>query len=205
MPAGNAREAALVAGVDTRFASSLRDVVQYLGGGLDLPRALPAEPMPSLDGALDLHDVRGQHAAKRALEIAAGGGHNLLMIGPPGTGKTMLAQRPRVSAVPTEREALEIATIASATGLARHQPRHRAAPLRAPQHGASHAALVGGGGRHPARRGSRRHNGVLFSTSAGVRTGPPSSRCATMESGLAAVARAHERVVWPARRWSSRR
>ena len=202
VPTGNAREAALVAGFDARLASSLRDVVQYLGGGLELPRALPGEALPTVEGAPDLRDVRGQKAAKRALEIAAAGSHNLLMLGPPGTGKTMLAQRlSTILPAPSESEALEIATIASATGLI--PPDNLATvqrPFRAPHHGASHAALVGGG--TPIRPGevTLAHNGVLFLDEL-----PEFARAAleslrpTMESGLAAVVRAHERVVWPAR------
>lgn len=203
VPAGNAREAALVAGLDVRCASSLRDVVQYLAGGVDLPRALP---LPDDDASPvdtpDLRDVRGQQAAKRALEIAAAGGHNLLMIGPPGTGKTMLAQRlGALLPAPTESEALEIATIASATGAPPPTSLGAVArPFRAPHHGASHAALIGGG--TPIRPGevTLAHNGVLFLDEL-----PEFARATleslrpTMESGIAVIARAHERVVWPAR------
>jgi magnesium chelatase family protein len=150
----------------------------------------------------DLSDVRGQPAAKRALEVAAAGAHNLLMVGPPGTGKTMLAQRiGGILPSPTEAEALEIAVIASAAGSA---PPARLGeverPFRAPHHSASFAALVGGGS--PIRPGevTLAHNGVLFldelpefqrSTLEALRP--------TMESGLAVVARARERVIWPAR------
>jgi magnesium chelatase family protein len=201
VPAANAREAALVADLDTRFASNLHDVVQYLAGALELPRALPLAPGERLPSVLDLSDVRGQHAAKRALEVAAAGGHNLLMIGPPGTGKTMLAQRlGSLLPPPSEAEALEIATISSAVGApapASLQAVER--PFRAPHHSASHAALIGGG--TPIRPGevTLAHGGVLFLDEL-----PEFARATleslrpTMESGLAVVARARERVCWPA-------
>ncbi|MDB4990545.1 MAG: protein / ComM-related protein [Myxococcaceae bacterium] len=201
VPSGNAHEAALIAGFDTRVAGCLRDAVQYLDGELELRRALPGDPVASERSLLDLDDVRGQQAAKRALEIAAAGGHNLLMLGPPGTGKTMLAQRlGSIMPPPTESEALEIATIASAVGAS--TPATLASvqrPFRAPHHSASHAALVGGG--TPIRPGevTLAHRGVLFldelpefarSTLESLRP--------TMESGLAMVVRAHQRIVWPA-------
>ena len=202
VPAGNASEAALVANFDTRCAANLHDVVQYLSGSLDLPRARPRTPGERGPHRLDLADVRGQQAAKRALEVAAAGGHNLLMVGPPGTGKTMLAQRlPSLLPPPSEAEALEIATIASAVGAptpASLQAVER--PFRAPHHSASHAALIGGG--TPLRPGevTLAHDGVLFLDEL-----PEFARSAleslrpTMESGLAVVARAQQRVAWPAR------
>jgi magnesium chelatase family protein len=202
VPQGNAHEAALVSELDVRVAGTLRDVVSYVEGALELPRAQLSDEVETQQTGLDLSDVRGQHAARRALEVCAAGAHNLLMIGPPGTGKTMLAQRlPGILPRATDSEALEIAIIASAAGnTAPARLAQMARPFRAPHHSASYAALVGGG--NPIRAGevTLAHNGVLFldelpefarNTLEALRP--------TMESGLAVVARAMERVVWPAR------
>jgi magnesium chelatase family protein len=202
VPEANAAEAALVAGIEVRVACTLADVVQYLLNNCELARASARDDDLCEARALDLSDVRGQVAAKRALEVAAAGGHNLLMIGPPGTGKTMLAQRiASIMPPPTDAEALEIATIASAVGTpapARLCQVRR--PFRAPHHSASHVALIGGG--TPIRPGevTLAHGGVLFLDEL-----PEFSRMTleslrpTMESGVAAVVRARERVSWPAR------
>ena len=111
----------------------------------------------------DLYDVRGQHQARRALEIAASGGHNLLMVGPPGTGKSMLASRlPGILPPMTLEESLETASVASISqsGLKIHEWRQR--PFRSPHHTASGVALVGGGSQPKPGEISLAHNGVLF-------------------------------------------
>ena len=203
VPRENLGEASLVDGIDVRCAPCLRDVVSHLLGALELPRPSPEEPRPGeLREEPDLSDVRGQQSAKRALEVAAAGHHNLLMIGPPGTGKTMLARRlASLLPTPSVEQALSIATIASATGAATPSHLHLVRrPFRAPHHSASYAAMIGGG--TPIRPGevTLAHGGVLFLDEL-----PEFSRQTleslrpTMESGVAVVARAHERVTWPAR------
>jgi magnesium chelatase family protein len=145
VPAANGAEAALVAGADVRVADSLADVCAALRGQGDLPLPTPgtttAPPRPP-----DLADVRGQQQARRALEIAAAGGHHLLMLGPPGTGKTMLAERlPGILPPLDEAEALETCAIHSVAGLPVDLAHWRARPYRSPHHTSSAAALVGGG------------------------------------------------------------
>ncbi|MBT8102629.1 MAG: YifB family Mg chelatase-like AAA ATPase [Gammaproteobacteria bacterium] len=162
LPAQNRAEAAL-AKAEVFPASSLLEVTAHLGGRAPiapLEQAVPNEQAPT---AHDLVDVKGQQHAKRALEIAAAGGHNLLFIGPPGTGKSMLARRlPGILPSMSEVEALETAAIDSVLGKPLDLSGWRRRPFRAPHHTASAAALVGGG--HVPRPGevSRAHNGVLF-------------------------------------------
>ena len=163
LPEGSAQEAALVPGLCVRSASHLLDVVRAL-----LPQnaePLPqAQPVPWTPPAVlpDLADVQGQAPAKRALEIAAAGGHAVLMVGPPGAGKSMLAQRFAGLLPPlTEYEALEAAAMASICGTFNHHTWGQR-PTESPHHTASAVALVGGGS--PPRPGaiSRAHRGVLF-------------------------------------------
>jgi magnesium chelatase family protein len=166
LPAASAREAARVRGLTIYAAEHLLDVVRALlpvDATLALPlrRAVP-DADPPLASLPDLRDVKGQSSAKRALEIAATGGHSLLMMGPPGTGKSMLAQR-FASLLPalTADEALESAALLSLTG-AFTPERWGRRVFRAPHHSASSVALVGGGS--PPRPGeiSLAHHGVLF-------------------------------------------
>jgi magnesium chelatase family protein len=168
VPRGNALEACAAAPRQVRAAGHLLEVCAHLSGASPLP------PHPALEHAatesdgntapvLDLADVRGQWLAKRALVIAAAGGHSLVLIGPPGSGKTMIAQRlPGLLPPLAECEALEVAAIAavSAGGFAPEQYGQR--PFRAPHHTSSTAALVGGGARALPGEVSLAHLGVLF-------------------------------------------
>ncbi|WP_375500064.1 YifB family Mg chelatase-like AAA ATPase [uncultured Jatrophihabitans sp.] len=167
VPSGNGQEAALVDGIEIYSAEHLRDVIAFLGGsGPALPRAVPAPP-DVLDGdqGPDLAEVAGQVAAKRALEIAAAGGHHLYLVGAPGAGKTMLAERlPGLLPPLDDAAALEVTAVHSVVGLLRERSELvRRPPLQAPHHTASMAALVGGGS-NLARPGaiSLAHHGVLF-------------------------------------------
>jgi len=162
VPKSNKVEASLAC---TRVypAASLSEVAAHLAGTERIDELQKTELAKVDPTSNDLSDVRGQQQAKRALEIAAAGGHNLLFIGPPGTGKSMLARRlPGILPTMTDAEALETAAIDSVLGMpiAMHGWRQR--PFRSPHHTASAAALVGGGpGPRPGEI-SRAHNGVLF-------------------------------------------
>jgi magnesium chelatase family protein len=162
VPAENAAEAALVGDVRVYPVRSLPDAVELAGCS---PRPEPPAPPPvrrEPSPAADLADVRGQALARRALEIAAAGGHNLLLSGPPGSGKTMLARRlPGILPPLTPEEALETTAIHSAGG-ARLDALIRERPFRSPHHTASDAAVVGGGSVPRPGEVSLAHNGVLF-------------------------------------------
>ncbi len=163
VPLENGPEASLVRGLAVHAAANLPEALAIAGR--------PDRPAPKAVGALqatasepgpDLADVRGQALARRALEIAAAGGHNLLLAGPPGSGKTMLARRlPGLLPLPAADELLETAAIHSAAGLP-VAPLLRARPFRAPHHTASDAALVGGGSVPRPGEVSLAHHGVLF-------------------------------------------
>src|SRR5438046_10588880 len=162
LPESSALEAALVRDAIVHPARSLVEVCAHLCGRETLPRCGPhVQACPDGD-APDLVDVRGQAHAKRALEVAAAGGHSLLMLGPPGTGKSMLAQRlPGLLPPLAEDEALEAAAIHSLIG--DFQPANwRRRPYRAPHHTASAVALVGGGSDPRPGEISLAHHGVLF-------------------------------------------
>jgi magnesium chelatase family protein len=203
VPADNAAEAALVGDVDVRHASTLADVVAALrgeAGGLD--QALPGVPVAYRDDC-DLGDVVGQPVAKRALEIAAAGGHNLLLTGSPGAGKTMLAARlPSILPPLNDAHALEVTAIHSVAGLLpAGAGLVRRPPLQAPHHTSSMAALVGGGSGL-ARPGAATlaHRGVLVLDEA-AEFAPTvlDSLRQPLESGRIVLHRSHGAVEYPAR------
>jgi magnesium chelatase family protein len=163
IPRENSAEATLVEGLHVYAAEHLLAVTAHLNGSAPLLPAPPTMSDPTFGDALDLADIRGQEHAKRALVVAAAGGHNLLLLGPPGTGKTMLACRlPGILPPLSEDEALETAAIASISGIPFEPARWRHRPFRSPHHTASGVALVGGGSNPRPGEISLAHNGVLF-------------------------------------------
>jgi magnesium chelatase family protein len=199
-PAACGAEAAWAGGVEIIAAPSLIAIVNHMKGVqvLNPPSAKIAQENGSIP---DLRDVKGQETAKRALEIAAAGGHNMLMIGPPGAGKSMLAARlPGLLPPLDAREALEISMVQSLAGELRDGAISRRRPFRNPHHSASMAALTGGGLRVKPGEVSLAHLGVLFLDELPeFQRGVLDSLRQPMETGEAVVARANAHVRYPAR------
>ena len=208
LPAGNASEAAIVWGLEIIAVSSLGDAVRALNdpdGFRTNPPTLPPRPdPPALRRAAvpDLADVRGQLFARRALEVAAAGGHNLLFVGPPGAGKTMMARRVSGILPPLSfDEALEVTAVHSVAGLLSPGAGLMTdRPFRAPHHTISNAALIGGGSQPRPGEVSLAHHGVLFlDEMLEFSRGVLEVLRQPIEEGRVTVARAARTAVFPAR------
>ncbi len=205
LPPENAPEAAVVEGVEIIPAATLADVVQFLRGELDIPRhTLDLEQLfgQQDDHGEDFSEVRGQEHAKRALEVSAAGGHNLLMIGPPGSGKTMLARRiPSILPPMSFDEAIETTKLFSVSGLLdAGEALVTTRPFRAPHHTISDVGLIGGGASPRPGEVSLAHNGLLFLDEL-----PEFKKHALevlrqpLEDGRVTISRALQSLTYPAR------
>ena len=203
LPEKNLNEVRCIEGIEILGVSHLREAVAHFTGEKPIVPIVPvayAQLLSTREHNVDFRHVRGQRSAKRALEIAAAGGHNVLMIGPPGSGKTLMARcLPTILPDMTFQEALEVTRIHSVAGCVPESGLLTERPFRSPHHTASHAALVGGGASALPGEISKAHNGVLFLDELPeYRRDVLEALRQPLEDGFVTVARVSAQATYPA-------